>query len=167
LTDCWAAAVVLVLGADAAPLSGWWAMIVLSRRGAWSWKWDECASLNNMKVSSASFTGISSMMQSGEWIICFFLKSSSHIKMENLTRDRTPQLSPSSKAHLDVKIRLFADSGKYIASSSTIVYLTSFSSVIVNFMEPMPNAIELPATPVTPTFGAGRMLIKRLSSEQI
>ena len=45
--------------------------------------------------------------------------------------------------------------------------LTPSSSVIVNIIVPIPDTIVLPVTPVTPTFGAGRMFTNKFNHEQI
>ena len=104
------------------------------------------------------------LFNQGGCIICFFLLSLSHMKTENFPLESTPQLSSLSEAHLDVDINFFADSGRYMISSRVILCFIPSSSVIVNIIVPMLDAIVLHATPVIPTFGAGRMFTIRFNN---
>ena len=76
-----------------------------------------------------------------------------------------PELSFLFCAHCVVEMRCFADSGKYITFFSFIFCLNPLLFVNINSIIPMPEAIKLPATPVTPNDGAGRMFMKRSSKE--
>ena len=84
-----------------------------------------------------------------------------------MPQDSRPQLSFLSCAHCVVEMRFYADSSKYITFFCCIFCLNPLLSINMNFIVPMPDAIKLPATSVTPNDDAGRMFVKRLSKEHM
>ena len=64
-------------------------------------------------------------------------------------------------------MRFLGDSGKYMTSFKVNACFSLLSSVIVDCMVPIPDATEMPDTPIIPIYGAGRISINRLSSEHM
>ena len=90
------------------------------------------------------------------------------MKIEYVPLLNIAQSPPLYAAHLEVEIRFFAAVGRYRTLSSLITSIPPSSSVIVNWMIPIPNAGELPVIPLIPTLCSGLILpTNRLKIENI